>query len=448
MRKWLLVNQNRIFDVEKAFADNDTVTWPDVLGADQGDVVYIYSDEPPGALRFRCIVDETGLSMMDDHAIDYVYNVSFYDGGESYVRLALEEEYPDELFTADKLKSLGIEDISQSHELTPDQAQAIEEIAPWTAPDDAKDETGDQDIEPDDFEDNDLTKPEPDIAEKVPGQYREQSQFSGSPGDSQTPGYSQTGGPNKKKMILAGVAGMLALLVIGFFTIHVYSEPDCYHPAKCKICGKTAGKALGHDWEEATCEAPKTCKRCHKKEGEPLDHNWVGGNCKTSSTCSRCHATGGPKGDHEWEEATYYAPKTCRICGTTTGDKKGMRYNVSGYWSDETAPLKWWTSTGVNIYKLYTPLYKCRWVKVRVTITESTRPDTSYMIWTRKDGTWTGEGVSFDGTTGSAEVTIEADIFDSDGVFDVDAFSTTPGDEETTGSYSRSIEVIEAQVEE
>ena len=53
-----------------------------------------------------------------------------------------------------------------------------------------------------------------------------------------------------------------------------YNEATCTTPRTCKICGKTEGEPLGHDWKEATCTEPKRCVRCQMTEGEALGHAW------------------------------------------------------------------------------------------------------------------------------------------------------------------------------
>ena len=72
--------------------------------------------------------------------------------------------------------------------------------------------------------------------------------------------------------LIAGLAALVALLAVGFFTIHVWTPATCTEPETCKICGKTRGEALGHQWEEATYASPKTCRICGVTEDAPLEH--------------------------------------------------------------------------------------------------------------------------------------------------------------------------------
>lgn len=61
---------------------------------------------------------------------------------------------------------------------------------------------------------------------------------------------------------------------------HNFSAATCTEPMTC-ACGKTKGKAAGHDWEKATCTTPKTCKTCGTTSGLTAGHTFSKGKCKT-----------------------------------------------------------------------------------------------------------------------------------------------------------------------
>ena len=67
--------------------------------------------------------------------------------------------------------------------------------------------------------------------------------------------------PGKKtpRGLIGGIAALLALLLIAFFTIHSWKPATCTEPETCRICGKTRGEALGHDWGEWTVVSEPTC---------------------------------------------------------------------------------------------------------------------------------------------------------------------------------------------
>ena len=81
-----------------------------------------------------------------------------------------------------------------------------------------------------------------------------------------------------------------------------YNEATCTTPRTCKICGKTEGEPLGHDWKEATCTEPKRCARCEITEGKPLGHDWKEATCTEPKRCVRCQMTEGEALGHAWDK--------------------------------------------------------------------------------------------------------------------------------------------------
>lgn len=158
-----------------------------------------------------------------------------------------------------------------------------------------------------------------------------------------------------KKLLIA--AAVFAVLLVGFFTIHIYSSPSCTKGSVCILCGKkgsesalghkwkaatctapktctvcktTSGTAASHKWKAATCTAPKTCSVCNKKTGSALDHQWKAATCTTPKTCKSCGATSGSYSGHQWKAATYDTPKTCSVCNKKEGNVKGYIGDVDG----------------------------------------------------------------------------------------------------------------------
>ena len=101
------------------------------------------------------------------------------------------------------------------------------------------------------------------------------------------------------------------LLIVGYFTIHVWTEATCVDSSMCKICGKEAGEALGHDWQSANCITPQTCLVCGETAGDALGHQWMAATCAVPQTCSLCNETTGDALGHQWAAATCAAPQTC-----------------------------------------------------------------------------------------------------------------------------------------
>ena len=119
------------------------------------------------------------------------------------------------------------------------------------------------------------------------------------------------------------------VLIVGFFSIHIWDNATCTEPAKCRICGKTRAGALEHSWKDATCDTPKTCSRCGETVGSPLGHSWQDATCDAPKTCSRCGETTGSALSHSWQDATCEDPKTCSRCGETTGSALGHSWQAA-----------------------------------------------------------------------------------------------------------------------
>lgn len=127
-----------------------------------------------------------------------------------------------------------------------------------------------------------------------------------------------------KKMMWIPVAlmvlGVLAL-ILGYFTIHFWTEGSCTKAAVCSICGKVKSEAPGHQWREATCTTAKICEICEMVSGKPLGHEWQEATCDQPKTCLECGSTKGLAKGHSWRAATCDSPSVCENCGEVTGEK-------------------------------------------------------------------------------------------------------------------------------
>lgn len=128
-----------------------------------------------------------------------------------------------------------------------------------------------------------------------------------------------------------------AVLLIGYTSIHSWSEPTCTEPATCTICGKQKGEPIGHKWRAATCTKPKVCKVCGETSGVPLGHHvpddvWIVDKEATcteeghrSGACDRCGAKveqSTPKADHvEAEPEVVTQPSLNSLGGVTPGTR-------------------------------------------------------------------------------------------------------------------------------
>lgn len=158
------------------------------------------------------------------------------------------------------------------------------------------------------------------------------------------------------------IAAVLVALVIGFFTIHNWSDPTCESPSVCSICKQEKGEPLGHDWSTLTCTQDKACKICGKVEEKAPGHEWI--------------------------PATYDAPKECLNCGVTEGHVKGYVGDVDGHATDEKF---WRTGRSTNVYELDRTLERCMRFTLNYQIVSVDRgnPYGYQEVYVRlTDGTW------------------------------------------------------------
>jgi len=101
---------------------------------------------------------------------------------------------------------------------------------------------------------------------------------------------------DSKARVLLPVAFIVLVifLIIGFFTIHIWSEGSCTEPVKCVLCGKAGEEPLGHQWVSATCTESERCLVCGQLGRSALGHSWA--------------------------PATTQDPQRCKTCGETKGD--------------------------------------------------------------------------------------------------------------------------------
>lgn len=139
----------------------------------------------------------------------------------------------------------------------------------------------------------------------------------------------------KRSLIKIAKLLILVLIVvvvgIGLFKINgLLKDPD----SVAAIYGKT-GMCLSHNYIEATCQAPETCKICGKTKGEAIAHNYeivnaIQADCENAGeVIYKCSMCGDSYKDvtealgHKWQDATCKTPKTCTVCGKTEGSALG-----------------------------------------------------------------------------------------------------------------------------
>lgn len=136
-------------------------------------------------------------------------------------------------------------------------------------------------------------------------------------------------GKHKLLLFIPCVILIVVFLVV-YTQVHIYADATCIEPKTCKICRKTEGNALNHQWLRE-CEKVETCKRCGMEQGEPIEHNWKEATCTEAKTCSRCKKTDGEPLGHNgrWSMATKatltdvgYTYEICERCNEILNSNK------------------------------------------------------------------------------------------------------------------------------
>ncbi len=117
-KNWIVPANPKYYDVEAAFAENEEIIWKQGRGIIPGDTVYLYLASPVSAVRYRCLVTEA--------------NIPLYKSDENItmthaMKIRREKVYPPELFTFERLKTLGVKAV-RGPRLAPDElVKAINE---------------------------------------------------------------------------------------------------------------------------------------------------------------------------------------------------------------------------------------------------------------------------------------------------------------------------------
>lgn len=108
MNEWILGCNSKYFDIEKAFDQEQMITWRQEAPVKLGDIIYFYVSNPYQAILYKCEVIKVNLQNMDMNSRQYVLKPQYYDRVESYMLLKLVRAYPEVLFTDKELKKYGV----------------------------------------------------------------------------------------------------------------------------------------------------------------------------------------------------------------------------------------------------------------------------------------------------------------------------------------------------
>ena len=146
-------------------------------------------------------------------------------------------------------------------------------------------------------------------------------------------------GKKRTTMLLACVIAAV-ILVVGFFTIHVWSDATCTESSVCALCGKENEPALGHEWQKATCTTGPTCSRCGLVEGDPVGHTWQEATYTTAKTCIVCNLTEGTP----LEAPPILVVQEPRNASASKGERIAVFVKATG----ENLRYQWWMASAVK----------------------------------------------------------------------------------------------------
>ncbi|MBP3361712.1 MAG: MmcQ/YjbR family DNA-binding protein [Clostridia bacterium] len=98
-REWLIPANPRYYDIEKAFAENDTILWKQSSRVSVGDIIYLYVAAPISAILYKCRAVE----------VDIPYN---YDDENVHMKQVMKikrlHKFDKQQFNFAKLKEYGV----------------------------------------------------------------------------------------------------------------------------------------------------------------------------------------------------------------------------------------------------------------------------------------------------------------------------------------------------
>ena len=201
MKEWILNCNREYFDLEKALENGNSITWPQGEKVNLGDIVFIYSEYQERVMLCKCVVEKTDIYHMDTFSKSYVKHAEFYQTNQVYMKLKVAQIYEEGFLSNEIIKRQGLAILGGICEISP-------ELSAF------------------------LNKNEKSKNSKM---------------------------NSKQKKVLLSCLLIVVLGILGFFFIHIDSEPTCTEPAKCYICGRIGERALGHLVDSTT---GTTCEIC------------------------------------------------------------------------------------------------------------------------------------------------------------------------------------------
>lgn len=108
MGSWIIPCNLSNYDLDSAFSARQEVDWKQIKNIEAGDRVLIYIASPVSAVRYRCVVKETGLPGPNVIGAEYNRDETPYGGAESHMTLVKAFEYDDPRLSLKALRTMGL----------------------------------------------------------------------------------------------------------------------------------------------------------------------------------------------------------------------------------------------------------------------------------------------------------------------------------------------------
>lgn len=106
MKKWLVICNTNLFDIQQAFRSSRTLTWPYIDGIQKDDIIYFYVTAPVCAILYQCKVTNNHVYRLDENSKKCVLGQQFYNQRQIYMAMDLEREFPPDSLSGVELRKI------------------------------------------------------------------------------------------------------------------------------------------------------------------------------------------------------------------------------------------------------------------------------------------------------------------------------------------------------
>lgn len=128
MNEWILICNNKYFDINTAFESSEVILWPQIEEINTKDTIYFYLNNPIRAIRYKCEVVEINLNKIDDETKKFVKHPLFYDEKQTYMRVKLLQVFSEGLLPVEQIQKYGVSSLQLSSKVPRELSDYIKMI--------------------------------------------------------------------------------------------------------------------------------------------------------------------------------------------------------------------------------------------------------------------------------------------------------------------------------